>query len=106
MDPFTARQRFRKEIEAEIIRRVEARSNPRMSKSEIEEIGVAAGMRREVVALEFRSLAGDVWCGSVHPEDASEPYYLDSPIRRLPSWVAVDFESAWFHRKGKTHKNP
>jgi hypothetical protein len=106
VDLVAARQGFRKGIEAEIMRRIEACSDLRMSKSEIEDIGVAAGMIQEDIASEFRSLAGDVWCGLVYPEDKSEPYYVDGPIRRLPSWVAVNFELGWFHRKGKIHTSP
>lgn len=106
VDPYAARQLFRKEIEAEILRRVEGQSDPRMSKSEIEDIGVASGMRQEAVTIEFRNLAGEVWCGLVYPEVGTQPYYVDGPIRRLPSWTAVTFEAEWFHRKSKTRTNP
>ena len=103
MPSIPARQRFREDVQAEIIRRVSRRDTDhgtRMSRSEIEDIGERVGMVREEAARAFIDLAGEVWAGWVLPESGPERYVM-APTKGLPHWFAVVFNIRWFLNRGK-----
>lgn len=101
-----ARHRFRQAIEDEILRRVEHESGS-MTRAELEEIGVNAGLPRERVEREFLRLAGTVWAGHIHPENGpSFPVFAPPPRQPLGRWVAVDFPRQWFQEEGMLSQPP
>ena len=98
-----AGQRFREDVQAEIVRRVSRRDTgqgTRMSRSEIEDMGERVGMVREEAARAFVDLAGEVWAGWVLPESGPERYVM-APTKGLPRWSAVVFNIRWLQNRGK-----
>jgi hypothetical protein len=97
-----ARQRFDKDIKEEILRRLQdARTSwITMSRDEIIEIGITAGLHKLRAIGEFERLAGAVWAGHLHPRKGS-PFWFDSPPKEpIPRWITVDFPRWWFERRG------
>jgi hypothetical protein len=93
-------QLFKKEIEEEILRRLRGESSI-MSRDEIEEIGVKAGLTKLRTAGLFISLAGDVWAGHIFPTRENKQFWLNSPPKEpLPRWTGVKFHRHWFQQKG------
>ena len=98
-----AGQRFREDVQAEIVRRVSRRDTGhemRMSRSEIEDVGERVGMVRDEAARAFVDLAGEVWAGWVLPESGPERYVM-APTKGLPRWSAVVFNIRWLQNRGK-----
>ncbi len=97
-------QQFSRDIEEEILRRLQSESfseNSIMSRDEIEEIGVKAGLTKLRAAGLFISLAGEVWAGHIFPAKGAG-YWLNSPPKEpLPRWTGVNFHRQWFQQKGK-----
>lgn len=94
-----ALQQFDKEIKEEILHRVKVGSGT-MQCTEIEEIGVNAGLSKLRARGEFVRLAGEGWAGHIQLK-SGVPIWVDSPPREpLPRWVAVDFHRWWFQRRG------
>lgn len=94
-----ALQNFDKAIREEILNRVRDGSGT-MKCTEIEEIGVQAGLSKMRATGAFMRLAGEAWAGHIQPKSGL-PVWLDGPpIEPLPRWVAVDFHRWWFQRRG------
>ena len=94
-----ALQQFDKDIKEEILCRLQGESAI-MSREEIEEIGIKAGLPKLRAAGEFVRLVGESWAGYIHPAKGA-PFWLDSlPKEPLPRWVAVEFYRWWFQNKG------
>ncbi len=94
-----AHQRFRDAIEAEILQRLKERTRY-MDKSEVEDIGVRAGLDRTMVTPAFLRLAGSIWAGQILPEEGP-PIGVHGPRTEVPSWVGVTFYVEWFQKRGK-----
>jgi hypothetical protein len=95
-------KRFDKDIKEEILRRLQdARTSwITMSREEIEEIGVKAGLHKLRAIGEFERLAGEVWAGHLHSKNGP-PFWFDSPPKEpITRWIAVDFPHWWFKRRG------
>lgn len=95
-----ARRQFRENVESEIVSRAKEQ-NYDMTKAEIEDIGVNAGLPRERVEQEFLKLAGHVWAGYIYPEDGLAFWIGHPPRQRLRPWLSVVFDPSWLQRKGK-----
>ena len=93
-------QQFKKDIKQEILRRLQGKSSI-MSRDEIEEIGVKAGLTRLRAAGMFMRLAGEVWAGHIYPVEGKQQFWLNSPPKEpLPRWTGVKFHRHWFQQKG------
>lgn len=93
-------QQFKKDIKEEILRRLQGESSI-MSRDEIEEIGVKAGLTKLRTAGIFISLAGDVWAGHIFPTREEKQFWLHSPPKEpLPRWTGVKLHRQWFQQKG------
>jgi hypothetical protein len=101
-----ALQQFDKNIKEEILRRLQEEESATMSRAEIEEIGLKAGLPKLRAAGEFMRLAGEAWAGYIHPATGA-PFWLGRPPKELlPRWVAVDFHRGWFQNKGMLSRSP
>jgi hypothetical protein len=93
-------QQFNKDIKEEILRRLEGESSI-MSRDEIEEIGVKAGLPRLRAAGMFIRLAGEVWAGHIYPVKGEQQFWINNPPKEpLPRWTGVKFHRHWFQQKG------
>ncbi len=95
-------KRFDKDIKEEILRRFQdARTSwITMSREEIVEIGVNAGLHKLRAIGEFERLAGEVWAGHLKPKKGL-PFWFDRPPKEpLPRWITVDLPRWWFERRG------
>ena len=100
-----AREQFAKDIKAEILRRLQDESAT-MSRDEIVEIGVNAGLHKLMAIGEFERLAGNVWAGHLHTKNG-RPFWFSSPPEKLmPRWIKVDFRRWWFENRGMLPKKP
>ncbi len=94
----TDRQRFRMDVEAEILRRMREGRNAHMERAEVEEIGEGSGFSREEAAREFLRLAGTVWVGEITPEQGPS-YWVFGPTHD-PNWGMASFHVPWFQDRG------
>jgi hypothetical protein len=97
-----ALQQFDKDIKEEILQRVK-HGNGTMKCTEIEEIGVKAGLSKIRARGEFVRLAGESWAGHIQPKSGVPIWIVSPPREPLPPWVAVDFHRWWFQRRGLLH---
>lgn len=93
-----ARQQFRRNGEAEILRRMREDHNAHISRDEVEEIGEKSGLGRKEAARGFLRLAGTVWAGEITSKEGSR-YRVFGPIEDL-HWCAVHLDVTWFQRRG------
>ena len=94
---------FRGNVEAEILRRINAERPHRrldVKKHEVEGIGLDSGLSESDACRVFFLLAGEVWVGEViggpkhgHPAIA----HMAEP----EDWLGVALDVPWFQRQGK-----
>ena len=93
-----ARQRFRRDVEAEILRRMREDHDSHITRDEGEETGEKSGLGRKEAARGFLRLAGTVWVGQVTPEEGPS-YRVSGPVQD-PHWWMAHFDVTWFQREG------